>query len=106
MSGQRLMRVTVRGRFGELSHEARAYLRSNQDQHDVSRASYTIEGTLTYDSLIDFFSLRYEIRLDERDPDHFAAERAISEAELFLRTMGFTYRDLKTTVMDMAEVWR
>ena len=44
------MRVTVRGRFGELGHEARAYLRANQDQHDVSRAAYTIEGTLTYDS--------------------------------------------------------
>ena len=56
--------------------------------------------------MIDFFSLRYEIRVDERDPDLVAAERAIGEAELFLRTMGFAYRDLKATVMDMAEVWR
>jgi hypothetical protein len=99
------MRVTVRGRFGVLGDEARAYLESNQDEHDVSRAAYTIEGTLTYDSLIDFFSIRYEIRLNERDPDLVAAERAIGEAELFLRTMGFSYRDLKITVMDMADVW-
>jgi hypothetical protein len=99
------MRVTVRGRFGELSDQTREYLRANQDQHDVSRAAYTAEGTLTYDSLIDFFSLRYEIRLGETDPDELAAAHAINEAELFLRTMGFGYRGLKTTVMDMAEVW-
>jgi hypothetical protein len=99
------MRVTVRGRFGELSEQAQEYLRSNQDQHDVSRAAYTSEGTLTYDAVIDFFSLRYQIRLGETDPDELAAAHAISEAELFLRTMGFRYRGLKTTVMDMADVW-
>jgi hypothetical protein len=55
--------------------------------------------------LIDFFGMRYEIRLDDGDPDELAAGRAISEAELFLRTMGFGYRDLKTVVTDMADVW-
>jgi Family of unknown function (DUF6204) len=99
------MRVTVRGRFGDLGSDAVAYLRSNLEEHDVSRAAYTLEGTLTYDALIDFFSLRYEIRLSENDPDQLAADRAIAEAGLFLRTMGFTFRDLKTTVIDMAEVW-
>jgi hypothetical protein len=99
------MRVTVRGRFGELSSHAAAYLRSNRDQHDVSRAEYTAEGTLTYDSLIDFFSLRYEIRVDEDDSDELAGAYAIREAELFLHTMGFGYRDLRTVVMDMADVW-
>jgi hypothetical protein len=49
--------------------------------------------------------MRYEIRLDEGDPDELAAARAVSEAELFLRTMGFGYRALKTVVMDMADVW-
>jgi Family of unknown function (DUF6204) len=105
VGGQRIMRVTVRGRFSELGAHASAYLRSNQDHHDVSRAEYTADGTLTYDSLIDFFSMRYEIRLDQDDPDELAASRAVSEAELFLRTMGFGYRDLKTVVMDMADVW-
>jgi Family of unknown function (DUF6204) len=99
------MRVTVRGRFGELTDHAQEFLRANRDQHDVSRAEYTADGTLTYDSLLDFFSLRYEIRLVEGDPDELAAARAISDAELFLRTMGFDYRDLKTVVMDMADVW-
>src|SRR3984957_14000993 len=106
MSGQRIMRVTVRGRFGELSDQALGYLHANQDEHDVSRAAYTLEGTLTYDALIDFFSIRYEIRLGENDPDQLAAARANSEADLFLRTMGLAYRDLKTAVMDMADMWR
>ena len=60
---------------------------------------------LTYDALIDFFTLRYEIRLGENELDELAAARAIGEAELFLRTMGLGYRGLKTTVMDMADVW-
>jgi Family of unknown function (DUF6204) len=105
MAGRRIMRVTVRGRFSELSAHASEYLRSNQDQHDVSRAEYTADGTLTYDRVIDLFSVRYEIRMAEEDPDEMACARAVGEAELFLRTMGFGYRDLKTVVMDMADVW-
>jgi hypothetical protein len=99
MSSQRIMRVIVRGRFGQLSFHALEYLRANQDQHEVHRSRFTPEGTLTYDSLIDFFSLRYEIRLTEDDRASLAAERANNEAERFLRTMGFTYRDLKTDVI-------
>jgi hypothetical protein len=105
VGSQRIMRVTVRGRFSELSDQAREYLRSNQDEHDVSRAAYTSEGTLTFDSLIDFFSIRYEIRLGARDPDELAAAHAIREAEQFLGTMGFGYTGLKTVAMDMADVW-
>jgi hypothetical protein len=105
VGGQRVMRVTVRGRFSELAETAREYLGSNHDEHDVSRAEYTADGALTYDALIDFFSMRYEIRLDEGDPDELAATRALGETELFLKTMGFGYRDLKAVVMDMADVW-
>jgi hypothetical protein len=105
VSGQRILRVTVRGRFGELGDHATAYLRSNQDEHDVSRSSYTTEGTLTYDSLLDFFSIRYEVRVGARDSDELAAEYTISEAEQFLGTMGFDYRGLRTTVSDPTAAW-
>jgi hypothetical protein len=60
---------------------------------------------LTYDSLIDFFSIRYEIRVGENDSEVLAAQYASSEAELVLNTMGFGYRNLRTTVSDMADVW-
>jgi hypothetical protein len=43
--------------------------------------------------------------MGEDDPDELAGARALSEAELFLRTMGFGYRELKTVVMDMADIW-
>jgi hypothetical protein len=104
MSSQGIMRVIVRGRFGQLSVHALEYLRANQDQHEVHRSRFTPEGTLTYDSLIDFFSLRYEIRPTEDHSDSRAAERTLNEAERFFRTMGFTQRDLKTSVMDMGAV--
>ena len=84
------MRVTVRGRFSELSDQAREYLRSNQDEHDVSRAAYTAEGTLTFDSLIDFF------RALRTAGDWTIASRAVP------RTMGFGYR---VSRRGMADVW-
>jgi hypothetical protein len=86
------MRVTVRGRFSDLGEYASEYLRSNQDQHDVSRAEYTLDGTLTDDSLIDFFSMRY-IRLGEDDPDELAATRAVRDAG------PFRARDVRRYVM-------
>ncbi len=98
------MRTTVRGRFAELDVSTVEYLRSNQEFHDVSRAEYTTEGTLTFDSLIDFFSIRHEIRLGENDPDSLAHDFALKEVERFLVTMGFGYRGIKTVVIDMASV--
>jgi Family of unknown function (DUF6204) len=105
MSSQRVLRVIVRGRFYQLSEYAAEYLRSNQSDHDVSSSAFTAEGVLTYDSLIDFFSIRYEIRVGENDSEVLAAQYASSEAELVLNTMGFGYRNLRTTVSDMADVW-
>jgi hypothetical protein len=105
MGAERIMRVTVRGRFGNLSNHAREYLNSNQDQHAVHKSKSTSEGTLTYDSLIDFFSIRYEIRLRDGDADSLAAHYAMGEAGLFLRTMAFGYRDLGSSMIDMGSVW-
>jgi Family of unknown function (DUF6204) len=102
---QRNMRVTVRGRFDDLSDRALDYLRSNLDLHDVSNSEYTAEGVLTYDAKIDYFSLRYRIRLESDDLDDRAVERGMSEAEQFLRVMGFHYRDLGVSVTDVSAAW-
>ena len=61
------------------------------------------EGTFTYDEKILFFNLRYEIRDAANEVE--AAERARTEAELFLRTMGFEHSTLKVTVADMSSLW-
>ena len=105
MSEERIFRVTVRGRFFGLSEASRASLKAAQDEHDVSRAAFTHEGTLTYDAKIDFFSFRYEMRPRGERADEMAAQLALGEVEQFMNTMGFGYRGLKVTATDMAAVW-
>jgi hypothetical protein len=100
-----IFRVTVRGRFGDLSQAVRRYLVSAQAEHDIFLSGYTAEGTFTYDARIDFFNLRYEVRVDGDRPDESASGHALREAETFLRTMQFDYRDLKVSVVDMSAMW-
>jgi hypothetical protein len=100
-----IFRVTLRGRFLDLSDEARRYLEGVKDEHDIFRSEYSKEGTLTYDSRIDFFNLRYEIRAGGDRPSEAAAEQGLKEADAFLRTMRFGYRDLKVNVVDMSAIW-
>lgn len=103
MTHDRVYRVTVRGRFGELSEVARQHLVSHVADHDIFKSGYTPEGTFTYDHHVDFFNLRYEIRID--GDAHEAGERGRAEAENFLSTMGFTHRGVKVTVVDVSSVW-
>ncbi len=102
---ERIFRVTVRGRFLDLSDERRGYLDGVKADHDIFQSEYSQEGTLTYDSKIDFFNLRYEIRAGGEQPSESAAAEGLREAETFLRTMRFGYRDLKVNVVDMSSMW-
>lgn len=102
MSDERTYRVTVRGRFAHLSDEARRYLVRAQPEHDIFVSAFTTEGTFTYDERILFFHLRYEVRCGvDRDPSAIA----ITEAERFLRTMGFGHTPLKAEPFDATAVW-
>ncbi len=101
----RFFRVTVRGRFADLTDQARRYLVGAQAEHDIFESAYTPEGTFTYDSRIDFFNFRFEFRERGDQPCEAAAERAIAETWAFLRTMGFGARDLKADVVDMSAMW-
>jgi hypothetical protein len=105
VSEQRIFRVLVRGRFHDLSENARGALVAAREEHDVSRAAYTDEGTLTYDSQIDAFALRYEVRIESSLPDDVAAQRALQEADMFLGAMGYGHRGLRVAATDMADVW-
>ncbi len=102
---RRVFRVTVRGQFHELSDEARRYLTTAQPEHDIFKSGYTAEGTFTYDERIDFFNLRYELRVGGDDPSGAAAAAGRREAEAFLGTMKFTHRNLKVEVVDMSAIW-
>ena len=103
MTHDRVYRVTVRGRFGDLSEVARQHLVRHVADHDIFKSGYTSEGTFTYDHHIDFFNLRYEIRI-AADADE-AGERGRAEAEAFLSTLGFAHRGVKVTVVDVSSVW-
>lgn len=111
MTSERVYRVTVRGRFRELTDEARRYLARAQAEHDIFVSAFTPEGTFTYDTRLAFFNLRYEIRsaVDGADPatDPAAdpATTALAESEMFLRTMGFGYSHLRTDVVDATAIW-
>jgi hypothetical protein len=71
--------------------------------HEIFKSAYSPEGSFTYDARIDFFNLRYEIKVDG---DVAAAEESgLVEAEFFLATMGFVHRGLKATVVEMSTVW-
>ena len=102
MDAKRVYRVTVRGRFADLTDVARSYLVRAQPEHDIFVSAFTPEGTFTYDERVLFFNLRYEIRCtDDADPSVVALE----EAGTFLRTMGFGYKALRADVVDASAIW-
>lgn len=106
MESEKVFRVTVRGRFHELSEAADRYLRAHVDEHDFLKSAYTREGTLTYDDRIDFFNLRYELRATGDGAAERVSDDALDEARTFLDVLGYGYRDLKITATDMSEMWR
>ncbi|WCO67224.1 DUF6204 family protein [Iamia majanohamensis] len=104
-------RVTVRGRFADLTDDDRARLRAAADDHEALRARFTPEGTLVYDGRLDFFSVRVEVR--ERTEDDTPPGDVTARAEdagrgralALLEGLGVSGRDLRTTSTDMASVW-
>ena len=103
--GGTTFRVTVRGRFGDLSDRARRYLAGAVDEHDIFVSAFTEEGTFTYDQRLAFFNLRYEVTVSGDDRAATAERRALDEAAAFLDTMGFAHRGLRATVADMSAMW-
>ena len=104
MENVQVFRVTVRGRFVDLSPEARASLAREVDHHDIFKSAFTPEGTFTYDDKILFFNLRYEIRTS--DGEDAARDVGRREAERFLRTLGYGHSDLKVTASNSSDIWR
>jgi hypothetical protein len=102
-NSERVHRVTVRGRFHQLSDEARRYLVQAQPEHDIFVSAFTAEGTFTYDDRIAFFNLRYEVR--GSDDDAAAAATSLEEATRFLHTMKFGCQGLRADVVDVGAIW-
>ena len=103
MSSERVYRVTARGRFKDLSEQARSYLLKAQPEHDIFMSAFTAEGTFTYDEKVQFFNLRYEVRTS--DGSDAASLIAQKEADLFLKTLGYSSHPLKVAVTDASAMW-
>jgi len=110
-----IFRVIVRGRFDRLDDAARAELLAGAADHDVTRAAFRADGTLTYETRLVGFSFRYELRVDGDDGDDgddaegadaAVVERARALAESSLAAMAIGYRDLQVQAVNMADVWR
>lgn len=104
-----IYRVTVKGKFEQLSEQAMKYLRTAAPDHTRFKSAYTAEGTFVYDADVKFFSLRYEVRIDRTETPHApadaAAEAALAEAQTFMTTMGFAHGELNVSVVDLATMW-
>jgi Family of unknown function (DUF6204) len=105
MPVERIFQVIVRGRFHELTKSSRSALVTSLNDHDVSRAAFTKEGTFTYDAQVDSFSLRYEIRIGHDEPADVATSLGLHEAEAFLGIMGIGHKGLRASATDMSDVW-
>lgn len=99
-----IYRVTVRGHFSELSHEARSYLQKSSEEHEIFKSQFTEEGTFTYDKQLVAFNLRYELRTSGASSEQQAIDQAVQETEKFLRTMRISYKRLRASAMDMSSM--
>lgn len=84
----RLYLVTLRGEFGELDDATRRRLLLEAPSHDGS-AEFSRNGTFTYDTALDSFSFRFEIRVGE---DADPAEVASKNANAYLSHHGIACR--------------
>jgi hypothetical protein len=104
----RIFRVVIRGHFHDLDPEQRAALVADADNHEIFKAAYTAEGTLTYEPNLVAFSFRYEMRETDdetADPAAGLIEAGLAKARASLDAMGIDYRHLRGTATNMASVW-
>ncbi|KJK44592.1 hypothetical protein UK23_28915 [Lentzea aerocolonigenes] len=93
-------RVTVRGRFADLTDDQRASLREHLEGFDFLRdGGFSEEGGLTFDEKLDFFS--YRVILTAKDkPDEAGLRRATTA----LDALGVDFKGLRAKVTDMDEM--
>ena len=99
----KIFRVTVRGRFDQLTDEQRAALLAVAAEHDVvSVGGFTETGTLAYERALHTFTFRVQLR-DEGEA--VVLERATEMAVAEVEALGVAHRDVRARAIDMASVW-
>lgn len=101
---ERSYRVTLRGRFGTLTHGQRSELLAQQHLHDMFAAKYTPEGTFLYEPELVGFQFRFELVSNEPSPEDAELEVAMVAEELAARQFankGIAGRIVQTTLVSM-----
>jgi hypothetical protein len=102
MPEEHTYRVTVRGRFTDLDEAGRARLLAAADQHDMLTAGgFTEAGALTYDSALDFFSYRVQLRSEVEPTDRRVCDQALTLATRAIETLAVDFRDMQASATDM-----
>ncbi|MBB5813433.1 MULTISPECIES: DUF6204 family protein [Streptomyces] len=100
----RTFRVTVRGVFDGLSADQRAGLLARAAEHDVLRAAFTPEGSLTYDVAVrPAFTFRFLDSGEAEEDILEATERAEESARAWLEQRGYGYKNLRSTAEDLSQ---
>ncbi len=100
----RTFRITVRGAFDALTDAQRAALLADAAEHDVLRAAFTPEGTLTYDiAARPAFAFRFSATGEKEEDILEATERAEETAKSWLTARGYGFKHLRTTAEDLSQ---
>lgn len=97
----RTYRITVRGRFTDLTVAQRERLRSEQAEHDMFAAKYTPDGAFLYGPELVGYQFRYLLSVEEASPEDadLAAQLEAEElAEAGIRERGFQGRIVDTVL--------
>ncbi|KOV60381.1 DUF6204 family protein [Streptomyces sp. MMG1121] len=100
----RTFRITVRGAFDGLADAQRAALQADAAAHDVLRAAFTPEGSLTYDiAARPAFVFRFSDTGEEEEDILEATERAEEAAKAWLTERGYGFKNLRSSAEDLSQ---
>ncbi|MGW3268825.1 DUF6204 family protein [Streptomyces sp. NPDC001056] len=100
----RTFRVSVRGVFDGLTDDQRAALLADAAAHDVLRAAFTPEGSLTYDiAARPAFVFRFSDTGEEEEDILAATERAEAAARTWLTERGYGFKNLRSSAEDLSQ---
>ncbi|MFJ2781024.1 MULTISPECIES: DUF6204 family protein [unclassified Kitasatospora] len=96
--------VITQGKFAPLDDEQRAALLAQADEHDLMKARFTEEGTVTYDRALLTFTFRVLVPATPEDKPEIVLEKAEKLTAEAVRRLGAGFRDLKSRSTDLDSI--
>ncbi|MEF9886904.1 DUF6204 family protein [Streptomyces sp. P9-A4] len=73
-------------------------------EHDLFKARFTEEGTITYEPSLRTFAFRVLIPAGEEDTEDLVMGQAEELAAAAIRKLGGEYRDLRSVTTDLSKI--